>query len=78
MKNRKVTSFEPDTDVSELLKRGKAAGLTIGDVCNLALKKYGRTVIKELARERKTQSEKIIASFNAASGQPPELELLAA
>lgn len=61
-----------------MLKRSKAAGLNIGAVCNLALKKYGRSVIKELAREQKSQSEKIIASFNAALGQPPELELLAA
>jgi hypothetical protein len=49
---RKVTSFEPDSDVLEMLARAKKGGISIGDACNQALRACGMSVIKDILNKR--------------------------
>lgn len=55
MKKRNVTSFEPDADVAEMLIQISGRGITIREVANLALRRYGLKIAKEVAEKKRRQ-----------------------
>lgn len=70
MKNkRNITSFEAEKDVREMLVRAQGAGLKLGEICNFALRKFGRQAISDLASEQAAKLKR--AGFNF----PPEMPL---
>lgn len=73
MKKRNITSFEPEQDVAQMLIRITDKGLTVREVCNRALRKYGMRVAKEIAGEKTKR-----LSFDLPGVVPLGLELLAA
>jgi hypothetical protein len=69
---RKVKSFECQEDVWEMLEEAKAAGLQIGDICNLALRDYGETAIAMLLAEREPASARLRKRLEARlAGKTP-------
>lgn len=63
-KKRNTLGFEPDPEVSEMLKKAQRAGLTKGEIINESLKKCGVETIKELIEKRTKAFASI--SFNQA------------
>lgn len=71
MKNkRNIVTFEPENDVLRMLTLAKKGGLVIGEVLNKALRDCGQDVIRNMARERASQFQKLSdRSFNMPAHQ---------
>ena len=70
---RAIKSFEADSDVVDMLENAKRRGLTMGEILNRSVRKYGPKVIQEITKER----QDLLASFNCAYTQQCELRLAA-
>jgi hypothetical protein len=78
---RPMKSFECDDDVFEMLQAAQDAGLSLKEIANRALRKYGPKVVTELATEARSRllpkSRGGRLSFNSAPKQSLELSLAA-
>lgn len=71
---RNVRSFEADDDVNLMLENAQKKGMAVGDLCNLAIRAYGGTLIDELDDhaykiQRLSNSIKEIKKKEASSDQ---------
>lgn len=73
MKKRTITSFEVDGDVAQMLITISKHGITIRDVANRAIRRYGMKIAREVAAEKRRQ-----LSFERPNVVPLGMELLAA
>jgi hypothetical protein len=55
----KIVAFRPDEDVENMLKRAQENGITPTEVLNSAVRDYGQSVIKGLAKRRIHQFQKL-------------------
>lgn len=65
---RPVKTFEAEADVAEMLEMAQEDGLTIGEICNRALKKHGLSVIREIINEHRERHKKWNAKAKAVEG----------
>lgn len=64
-KKRDVRTFEPDADVAEMLDAAIAAGGTVRDIINAAIRQSGPGVLRQQADEYRRRADQLERSISS-------------